>query len=121
MSKRQTYKRPSYEELESMVRLGSIKVASWRFCGNPRCKDIIRKWCKELDIPIPTSKVQIKIADLDVLLRYLNEHGEVEQASAALGVTAAVIRRWMKYYRIRRSHDTTGKSERFEQFSKPVS
>jgi len=115
--KRQEYKRPDRDELETMVSLGGIKVASWRFCGNPRRTDIIKKWCEEYEISIPHSKPKIQAPECEVLLSYLNQEGQIRSTSESLGVTDETIRRWMRHYKIRRRYDPAIKSARFEQFS----
>ena len=117
MSRKKAHKRPERDELETMIRLAGIKVASWRFCGSARCKNIIRKWCKEYSIPITSLKTRSIKPDCDTLLTYLNQEGQVRSTGECLSVTDETVRKWMRFYNIRRSYDKVSKSSRFKQFS----
>lgn len=121
MTTKPNYPRPEYDELEPMIRLSGVITASWRFCGNSRESNLIRQWCKELNISIPAPKPKLQTLTCTALLTFLNQEGQVRSTATILSVTDETIRRWMKKYKIRRSYDQASKSSRFKQFSKSTS
>lgn len=118
MTIKPNYKRPKRNELELMVRLSGVITASWRFCGSSRESKLIHQWCTELDIPIPAPKKKAIRPEIENLLEVLNSESTIRNASKYFGVTTTTIRKWITYYNIRRSYDSSSLSSRFKQSSK---